>query len=126
MARILVIDDEPEVLDLVRIILEGVDHEVLTCSTGRKAWESITETKPDLVVLDIMLPGVDGYTLQNQMAQEKSTKDIPVLILTALEPAKTLFEKAGNVISFLSKPFRTEELIEKVKLALAADIKRKT
>ncbi|MBI4064025.1 MAG: response regulator [Elusimicrobia bacterium] len=118
MAKILVIDDEPEMLDLIRIILEGVGHEVKTCSTGRKAWETIVETKPDVLVLDVMLPGVDGYSLQTQMAQDRVTQDIPILVLTALEPAKTIFEKASNVVGFLSKPFRSEDLLAKVKLAL--------
>lgn len=122
MARILAIDDELETLDLVRIILEGAGHEVMTCSTGRKAWESIVTIRPDLVVLDIMLPGVDGYTLQTQMSQDSSTRNIPVIILTALEPAKTLFDKSINVIGFLSKPFKSEELLSKIKVALSSKV----
>ncbi|MBI2069883.1 MAG: response regulator [Elusimicrobia bacterium] len=122
MAKILVIDDEPEMLDLIRIILEGAGHRVATCDTGRRAWEAIVETRPDLLVLDVMLPGVDGYSLQTKMAQEKATQNIPILILTALEPAKTLFEKAGNVAGFLAKPFRSEDLLSKVKATLGAEV----
>lgn len=118
MAKILAIDDELETLDLVRIILEGAGYDVVTCSTGRKAWDSIIEARPDAVVLDIMLPGVDGYTLQTQMAQGETTKHIPIIILSALEPAKTLFQKSPNVIGFLSKPFKSEDLLAKIKLAL--------
>lgn len=120
MAKILAIDDELETLDLVRILLEGAGYEVVTCSSGRKAWETIKMTMPDLVVLDIMLPGVDGYTLQAQMSQEESTRHIPVIMLTALEPAKTLFEKSENVAGFMTKPFKSEELLGKVKLALGS------
>ena len=90
MAKILVIDDEPEMLDLIRIILEGVGHKVQTCNTGRKAWDSVVEAKPDLVVLDVMLPGVDGYSLQTQMAQEPATKSIPIIILVCYVPEKSL------------------------------------
>lgn len=120
MSRILVIDDEPEILELIRIILEGGGHQVQTCCTGRKAWDSIVEAKADLVVLDVMLPGVDGYSLQSQMFQDKRSQNTPVIILTALEPAKTLFDKSPNVIAFLAKPFRAEELMDKVRLALSA------
>ncbi len=123
MARILVIDDEPEILDLIRIILEGSNYEVKTCSSGRRAWDSILEIKPDMVILDVMLPGVDGYSLQTQMLQEKRTQQIPVLILTALEPAKTLFDKSANVAGFLAKPFRSEDLLDKVRLALGVAAK---
>ncbi|MBI4370323.1 MAG: response regulator [Elusimicrobia bacterium] len=117
MSRILVVDDEPEMLDLIRIILEGAGHDVKTCATGRRAWDTIVEVKPEILVLDVMLPGVDGYSLQAKMLQEPSTKNIPVIILTALEPAKTLFDKAANVVGFLTKPFRSEDLLAKIKLA---------
>jgi len=117
--RVLVIDDEPDLLELVRIILEGAGYEVKTCNSGRNAWDAIIEAQPNLVILDVMLPGLDGYSLQMQMSQEKATKNIPVIILTALEPAKTLFEKSTNVVGFLSKPFRSEELLARVKSALA-------
>lgn len=115
MPRILIIDDEPEILDLVRMILEGEGHEICCCPSGRQAWDSITTQNPDLVILDIMLPGVDGYSLQLQMAQEESTRQVPVLILTALEPARTLFVNAPNVVGFISKPFRSENLMVKVR-----------
>ena len=118
--KILVIDDEPDLLELVRIILDGAGYEVKTCSSGRNAWDSIIEAKPDLVILDVMLPGLDGYSLQMQMSQDKVTQNIPVIILTALEPAKSLFEKSNNVVGFLSKPFRSEELLARVKSALVS------
>lgn len=119
MSKILIIDDEQDILDLIRIILEGAGYEVKTCSSGRNAWDSIIQTKPDLVILDVMLPGVDGYSLQLQMSQEKTTKNTPIIILTALEPAKTLFEKSSNVVGFVTKPFRSEDLLGKVKLVLS-------
>ncbi|MFC1522145.1 PleD family two-component system response regulator [Elusimicrobiota bacterium] len=124
--RILTIDDEPEVIDLLRILLEGASYEVYAHASGKNAWEKINELQPDLVILDIMLPGIDGYTIQTQMVQRKETRDIPVIILTALEPARTLFEKATNVKAFVSKPFKSEDLLDSVKLALRSDAKEGT
>mgnify|MGYP001608776488 CR=1 FL=1 len=67
-----------------------------------------------------MLPGIDGYSLQIQIAQDAATKDIPIIVLTALEPSKTLFQKFPQVVGFMTKPFRTEELLETVQSALAS------
>ncbi|MEK6543407.1 MAG: response regulator [Elusimicrobiota bacterium] len=118
MPHIFIVDDEPEILDVVRMALESEGHKVTLCQNGREAWSQISATRPDLIILDIMLPGVDGYSLQLQLAQEPMTCEIPVVIVTALEPARTLFEKSKNVVSFMAKPFRSEELINKVDHAL--------
>ncbi|MEK7857960.1 MAG: response regulator [Elusimicrobiota bacterium] len=116
--KILVIDDEPEMLSLVKFTLERGGFEVSTCDTGRKAWDAITSYKPDLLVLDVMLPGIDGYSLQIKIAQDDSTKEMPIIVLTALEPSKTLFQKFPQVVGFMTKPFKTEELLESVQNAL--------
>ena len=117
MKKILIIDDEPEILDLVRLALEKATYQVITCDTGRRAWDVIQQEKPDLIVLDVMLPGIDGYSLQIKMSQESSTRDIPIIVLTALEPSRTLFKKFSQVVAFMTKPFKTEELLENVRTA---------
>ncbi|MFA6004242.1 MAG: response regulator [Elusimicrobiota bacterium] len=117
--KVMVIDDEPEMLNLVKFTLERGGLEVATCDNGRQAWDAIAQFKPDLLILDVMLPGIDGYSLQIKLAQESSTKDMPIIVLTALEPAKTLFQKFPQVVCFMTKPFKTEELLENVQTALA-------
>ncbi len=112
--RVLVIDDEPEMLNLVKFTLEHAGYEVSTCDNGRHAWDSIIKAKPDLLVLDVMLPGIDGYSLQLKIAQEGSMKAMPIIVLTALEPSKTLFQKFSQVAGFMTKPFKAEALLEKV------------
>lgn len=116
--KVLVIDDEPEMLNLVKFTLERGGFEVSTCDTGRQAWDAITSFKPDLLVLDVMLPGIDGYSLQIKISQDPATKDMPIVVLTALEPSKTLFQKFPQVVGFMTKPFKTEELLETVSGAL--------
>jgi CheY-like chemotaxis protein len=112
--KVLVIDDEPEMLSLVKYTLEHGGFEVFTCDNGRHAWDEITKIKPDVLVLDVMLPGIDGYSLQLKIAADPSTKDIPIVVLTALEPSKTLFQKFPQVQGFMTKPFKTEELLKTV------------
>lgn len=117
--KVLVIDDEPEMLNLVKFTLERGGFEVSTCDNGRAAWDAILASKPDLLVLDVMLPGIDGYSLQIKISQDEATKDMPIIVLTALEPSKTLFQKFPQVVGFMTKPFKTEELLEAVQSALA-------
>jgi DNA-binding response OmpR family regulator len=116
--RVLVIDDEPEMLDLVKYTLEKAGFQVDTCDNGRHAWDEIIRVKPDLLVLDVMLPGIDGYSLQLKIAADSSTKDLPIIVLTALEPSKTLFQKFPQVVGFMTKPFKTEELLEAAQKAV--------
>jgi len=117
--KVLVIDDEPEMLNLVKFTLEKGGFEVHTCDNGRHAWDAIARVKPDVLVLDVMLPGIDGYSLQLKISQEQATKDLPIVILTALEPSKTLFQKFPQVVGFMTKPFKAEELLRTVQDAAA-------
>jgi len=117
--KVLVIDDEPEMLELIKYTLEKGGFEVTTCDNGRHAWDEISRIKPDLLVLDVMLPGIDGYSLQLKIAGESSTRDLPIIVLTALEPSRTLFQKFPQVVGFMTKPFKTEELLAAAQAAVA-------
>lgn len=116
--KVLVIDDEPEMLNLVKFTLEKGGFEVSTCDNGRHAWDEIMRVRPDLLVLDVMLPGIDGYSLQLKIAQDPQTKDMPIVVVTALEPSKTLFQKFPQVVGFMTKPFKTEDLLQTVQTAV--------
>lgn len=116
--KILVIDDEPEMLNLVKYTLEHGGFAVSTCDSGRHAWDQILSVKPDVLVLDVMLPGVDGYSLQVKISQDPATKDLPIVVLTALEPSRTLFQKFPQVVGFMTKPFKPEDLLKIVQSAV--------
>lgn len=118
--KVLVIDDEPEMLSLVRYTLEHAGFEVHSCDNGRAAWDEIAKVRPDVLVLDVMLPGIDGYSLQQKLAQDPSTKELPIVVLTALEPSKTLFQKFPQVAGFMTKPFNADELLKTVQGAVKA------
>lgn len=117
--KVLVIDDEPEMLSLVQFTLERGGFEVSTCDNGRQAWDAINKIKPNLLILDVMLPGIDGYSLQIKISQDPVLKNMPIIVLTALEPSKTLFQKFPQVAGFMTKPFKTDELLETAQKALA-------
>ena len=117
--KVLVVDDEPEMLNLVKFTLEHGGFEVSTCDNGRLAWDAITKVKPDLLILDVMLPGIDGYSLQLKISKDNATKNMPIIVLTALEPSKTLFQKFTQVVGFMTKPFKTDELLEAAQRAVA-------
>ena len=89
------------------------------CDSGRRAWDEIVAFKPDMLLLDVMLPGIDGYSLQMRLSQDDSTKDIPVILLTALESARALFQKFPQVVGLMTKPFVPSDLLKSVQDALA-------
>ncbi len=109
--KVLIIDDEPEMLKVLSYSLEKAGFKVATCDSGRRAWDDILTQKPDLLLLDVMLPGIDGYSLQQKISENPETKNIPVIVMTALEPSKALFQKFTQVIAFMPKPCDTNELI---------------
>jgi len=81
--RLLVVDDDPQVVDLVRQILEDEPYEVMAAADGQEALEAITQTRPDVVLLDLLMPGMDGFTVIERLRQDPQTHHIPVIVLTA-------------------------------------------
>ena len=116
MARILVIDDEPDVLLLCRVNLSHAGYQVLEALDGWSGMELARAERPDLIILDLMLPGMDGMAVLRELADDERTRSIPVLMLTA----KTQLEdrercRDAGAAAFLTKPFspvRLTELVE--------------
>jgi two-component system alkaline phosphatase synthesis response regulator PhoP len=122
MKKIMIVDDEKDVLFLLKVIMEKEGYEVIEASNGMEAYEKLTDSinpvKPDVILLDIMMPEMDGYTLQTKLQQTDELKRIPIIILTAKGQTKDLFQMSSNVYSFLEKPFDPQNLIKRVKGAL--------
>jgi CheY-like chemotaxis protein len=121
--KILIADDEEEIIELLRTALELAGYEVLGISSGSKLFELIENSKPDLLILDVLMPGFDGYSMQLHLSQYESTKNIPVIVITALPAARTLFEKFPQVKLFLTKPFNTDTIVKKVNEIFGAEMK---
>jgi two-component system, OmpR family, phosphate regulon response regulator PhoB len=119
MERVLIVDDDPDILRLVSYNLTHAGYEVQTASTGRKALELVQKQPPDLIVLDLMLPELDGTEVCRTLRQQIPSRRIPILMLTAKA------EEIDRVVGFelgaddyVSKPFSPRELVLRIKSIL--------
>ena len=115
MSRVLVVDDEADVLLLCRLNLQQRGHEVLEASEGSRALELAEDRHPDVIVLDLMLPGMTGYEVLETLKQNEQTSDIPILVLTAKSLRADRDRSHGlGAADFLTKPFLPTELCDLV------------
>jgi len=112
--RILIVEDEPEFLDMLSVILSKAGYEVEGVDNGRDVLPVVKEIKPDLIILDVMLPGMDGHAIVAALSKESDVENIPVIMLTALVQSEPMFKNYNNVKDFCSKLIDTPELIEKI------------
>ncbi|PWH14209.1 MAG: two-component system response regulator [Anaerolineae bacterium] len=119
--HILCIEDETEMIDLIRIILERKGFEVEGAAGGEEGLKKIRETKPDLVLLDLMMPDIDGWEVYQQMKSDETTRNIPVIVVTAKAQNidKVLGLQIAKVDDYISKPFSPEDLLQSVENVLA-------
>ncbi len=119
MSKILVIDDDPSIVELVKINLEIQGHTIFTANDGITGIAVAQQEVPDLIILDLMMPGTDGFTTCQRIRQSERTKDIPILMLTALSSTNDKvqgFNSGGD--DYLTKPFELPELYVRVKALL--------
>lgn len=113
--RILVCDDDPAILRVLEVNLEFEGYDVLTAGHGERAIELARSERPDLVILDIMMPRLDGYETCRRLKAAEETKHIPVVFLTARAPIGEAFKDDADLAEgFLTKPFDPAELLEVV------------
>ena len=116
-ARLLVVDDEPNIRDLLATSLRFAGFEVFTASTGNEAIREATEHQPDLVVLDVMLPDMDGFTVTRRLRDRG--EQYPILFLTAKD--ETQDKVAGLTVGgddYVTKPFSLEEVVARIRAVL--------
>src|SRR5258708_20009606 len=112
MAKILVIDDDKDIVEIVKYIAAQDGHEVTQASNGRQGFESALSNRPSLIILDIMMPEMDGYTLNTKLLATPSTQAIPVIVLTAKGgKMREAFLPAANVPAYITKPFQPDDLL---------------
>ncbi|HRK89754.1 MAG TPA: response regulator [Anaerolineales bacterium] len=114
--KILCVEDEPEMIDLIRLILGRKGFEVLGASGGMEGIKMIREIIPDLVLLDLMMPDMDGWEVYQQMKADTATRDIPVIVVTAKAQNidKVLGLHIAKVDDYIAKPFSPQELMDSV------------
>jgi CheY-like chemotaxis protein len=118
--RILICDDDPAILRVIQVNLEVEGFDVLTAHHGEEALEVAHAEHPDLIILDIMMPRLDGYQTCEQLKAAEDTKAIPVIFLSAKAQASDIEKgKAYGVEEYLTKPFDPSDLIDVVERLLA-------
>lgn len=117
--RVLIADDELFMLRLLEATLRKGGYQITTCRSGEEAWAEIQADPPDLVVLDLVMPGMDGFTALKHMQTNPITQNIPVIVLSGKGEAITGNEaqEAGARL-FLSKPFSPTQLLHEVRKIL--------
>ena len=119
MYKILVVDDEEDVRELARIILESKGYMVLAASSGEEALSMLSHSKPDLVLLDVVMPSLSGLDVCRQLKRDKSMCDIPVIMFTALgSGVDMMLSKQEKADDYILKPFTRRMLLEKVERRL--------
>jgi CheY-like chemotaxis protein len=113
MKRILIVDDEPHVVEGLRFLLRGSDRVIETARNGREALERIQQHKPDLLVTDVMMPEMSGLELVGRLRDDRATKDLPIIIVTAkgqAQDAAVAQEVWGTMV--IAKPFDPRKVRE--------------
>ncbi len=116
--RILIVEDEITILQLLSLVLTKSGYEVHTCQSGRDAIARMKEVRPHLVILDVMLPGLDGRAVASIMEQDDELNNIPVIVTSALVESEHMFQPFPQVKAFCAKPFVLKDLVIKVKQCL--------
>jgi two-component system, OmpR family, response regulator VicR len=114
--RIVYIEDDPEMIDLVTMILSRRGYVVKGAHGGRQGLDMVFQEIPDLILLDLMMPGMDGWEVYQQIKSNDATKQIPVIVITAKAQAidRVLGLHIAKVDDYLAKPFRPQELIDSI------------
>lgn len=118
-AKVLVVDDENDVLMLCRVNLEYEGYEVIEAHSGREALERVSQEGPDLILLDVMMAGMDGWQVLKELKGDPETKDIPVVMLTAkVTERDQITGLSGGATDYITKPFNPVALSKSVREAL--------
>ena len=119
--NVLVVDDEEAIRDMIRFALEKAGMAVQLASGAQEALERISEKRPDIILLDWMMPGMDGWEVLRRLRADDATRETKVLILTAhAQPEVAVQAQEGGADDFMTKPFRPTDLRDRVAKMIAS------
>lgn len=119
MATILVADDELDIVETIRCLLEAKGYDVLEANDGITALEQAKNGKPDIIFLDVMMPGLDGYKVCRMLKYDSAYRDIPIVMLTARAGSQDReIGKQAGADMYMTKPFDIEEVLDLVEKLL--------
>ena len=115
-ATVLIVDDEPFNIDVLQQELEELNYQIITAANGQEALSKIKSHQPDLILLDLMMPVLDGFAVLSQIKADNDLRDIPVIIVSAADDSKSIVKgiKQG-ADDYITKPIDAEHLKKKVK-----------
>jgi len=115
-SKILIIDDDPDALETMSAILETRDYQVFTALSGSEGIDKAVKEKPDLIIMDVMMPGLDGFATCKMIKENEETKDIPVILITGKELVHDMEKvRAAGAKEFMIKPIDWDKLFLKIK-----------
>ncbi|MDD5328008.1 MAG: response regulator [Phycisphaerae bacterium] len=118
-ARVLIVDDEADIISTVQYRLEFCEFDVITAGNGKDCLEKAANEKPDLILLDINMPIMNGYEALERLKNNPELKNIPVIVLTAFSDARDISKAAEfGIFDYVTKPFDFPELMGKISNAL--------
>jgi twitching motility two-component system response regulator PilH len=120
MALVLVADDNERIREVITRVLERAGHTVIVESDGESAWDAVCEHRPDLVLIDGVMPGTSGFEVCERIHGDPATSDIPVVVVSGWLPTTS---QASCATAMLAKPFMPNELIEQVEQVLNARLR---
>ena len=124
--KILIVDDNEITLKLIKRYLEGSDFDVVTATDGEQCLEIVAKNEPDIILLDVMMPKLDGYETIKTLKTNEATKDIPVIIVTALNDVTNQVKSiASGADDFISKPIEEKLLVAKIRLFTDLAVERR-
>lgn len=120
--RILIVDDEQDILDLMAERFKGSEYDAITLSEGKEVIGKCKAWNPDLLIMDIFMPGIDGYSIALSLRESKDLRDVPIIFTSAKDLEYSAVEKRLldlGYCCFVRKPYNFSELLEKIKAAIA-------
>jgi CheY-like chemotaxis protein len=110
--RILIVDDEPHILEVIRVSLEDFGFDLMEVSDGENVTQTVLDARPDLILLDVMMPGKDGYTICRELKSDPQSAAIPIILLTAKSrPEEVEQGLSSGANAYVSKPFSPLSLL---------------
>src|ERR1700749_335685 len=118
MANILVVDDDANIVQLLQFVLSREGHTIAVASDGKAGLRAAQEQRFDLIILDVMMPEMDGFTVSGALFKDQATRNTPVMILTAKGASRGILELVPNVRVYMDKPFDRDQLLANVRKIL--------
>ncbi|MEX2393385.1 MAG: response regulator [Actinomycetota bacterium] len=120
MTRVLVVDDDPQVLKLLRVNFELEGYDVIEAASGQEAIRAARTKRPDVIVCDVMMPGMDGFEVLEQLRADPKTADLPVVLCSAkAQRSDVVHGERSGADAYVTKPFDPQDLLDTVERVLA-------